>query len=82
MLAGCRPGVAHGCPKTRHTAGNGRKTCALPGAPSKEVSRGPMEKRRSHDAGVGGMGFRSMAEARAMACGSNPRALPDFHIII
>ena len=27
---------------------------------------------------VGGIGFRPIAKARAMACGSNPRALPDL----
>ena len=27
---------------------------------------------------VGGIGFRPIAKGRAMACGSNPRALPDF----
>ena len=76
MLAACRPGVARGCFKTRHTVGNGRKTCALPGKPPNQIPRGPMEKRGSMMHGlrrVGGIAFRSIAKARAMACGSNPR---------
>ena len=40
-----------------------------------------MEKRGSNDAvpgRVGGIGFRPIAKTRAMACGSNPKALPDL----
>ena len=42
------------------------------------MQKDPLEKRRSNDAGSAALGLRSMAKARAMACGSNPRALPDF----
>ena len=41
------------------------------------VRGGPLEKRRSNDAGSAAL-TSSMAKARAMACGSNPRALPDI----
>ena len=81
MLAACRPSVVRGGPKTRHSMGNGRKTCALPGTPPNHVPHGPMEKQGSNDAYAGAgrrHGFRPIAKARAMACGSNPRALPDL----
>ena len=31
---------------------------------------------------VGGIDLRPMAKARAMACGSNPRALPDLRVCV
>ena len=37
---------------------------------------GALEKRRSNDAGSAALAS-GLEEARAMACGSNPRALPD-----
>ena len=36
-----------------------------------ELGLAPLER-------VGGIDLRSMAKVRAMACGSNPRALPDL----
>ena len=40
--------------------------------------KGPLEKGRSNDAGSAAFTFAPWLKARAMACGSNPRALPDF----
>ena len=48
MLAGCPPGVAHRCPKTRHAVGNGRKTRALL-TQTRSRARGPVKKRGSDD---------------------------------
>ena len=43
------------------------------------VCGGPLEKRRSNDVGSAALASPPPhGKARAVACGSNPRALPDF----
>ena len=61
--------------------GNGRETCALPGKPPNQVPRGRWRNeglKMLLSGRVGGTGFRPIAKARAMACGSNTRVLPDL----
>ena len=65
MLAGWPPGVVHGGPETRHSLGNGCKThaaCVFRKA-SGEVSRGPVEKQGSDEAGSAALPVVPVAKA-------------------
>ena len=60
--AACRASVVRGCPKTRHSMGNGRKMCALPGKPPNQVPRAARWKNEGPmmlvPGRIGGIGFR------------------------
>ena len=71
-----RAGVVNGSSKIcHHTLGNGSKTPALPGEHPNEVPRGPVEKRRSDEAGSAALRRRFPEHAKAKpASYSSPQA--------